>query len=1514
MTPEAHVTREGGAPEASEETASPPRRGLDWSTARQRICQVCDDATSAEILRLRQGSLNFIFVAKDALLSQGALLGCVTVLVIGEALEEHSHDDSGNGEVAKWIYRGILVVNVILNVWIVAARQICQQRELLGRVRESVETYRESVLTAADDEYASVRRHHAILKQGSPMLSIYPVFRDNQWQRVPGLLLVEEDIIALCAGDSTPAEVEELDLESTEKREHHSRNVEEGPHHPFLASTPAQGKPEVLPAGSKVGMRPDRQTSFLRKSALSPVSQRLLVLCRDMRCFRLRATPMKAFLEEMLRPDRAGSPPDTLFAKDMRISRSAAKYGVLALMLILLVAASVRFLWQEQEKTSWAHFLLVEPACLAILALPVARPALSLLAEALSIARLLTVVEDLHLAQWQGDWGAQRKGEAEADLEPERRIRLKSARRDRMPVRRFMRYASATLRARLLPVPLLQPPTRSAAAQHVPVTITGGHQGAKLQRRRALLPIPLIQSKTVERLGAVTMLGVIDDELLVSDTSSPEAVFLLNSKKTQETSTSTVLQMVREPLLDPPPEILPATTLPTVKFEDPGWTQHLASLKPVGFCSLALVEAEARRGESLRDHARGGCPGLVDPGQALVDFVLEDAPCHRRAYLAQLAHGIGFSASDDLRPFFKGRGRLQVVASHRVEEQTSEDNRASSLEETRSRGMLQPYMTSAVWEDVRRRGGTGDEADFDASAVASSGGMQLFSEGAPTPALSRCVDYWNGKVISNLTTEDRRLIISTWKAWTLDGFHVVCLSYTPLPHHHRGLFAQGKVEDPPTYLVDDYHRPDEMAHVDAVQEEAMTESEAKMSPHGPTGVQEDDEIEKDRPNSWEDRVDDAARWAERAILSKTRPPQYTPESPSEYIGASQNVQSPLPSSKDQHGHKIDRDTETGALRDFPHVSISMPDLLRGSTEPTPLAGTENLSSANIKVSYGCASEIRNASKRRKGGGVKAEATFDSQAREDGLLWILLRRQVFLGLVASSVLPRNEMPGFVEEMMASGVRFLFFSPRNMRRSKKLAEQMGITMDWNAAISLRPSVVTVPKSHLIVGRGDVYGDWAIKSRLPHGCAAIREHLHKVDNVPLLVSVYTDATPPTIDEMFLVFQDHHESVLCVGCGFRSTNAQLFRRADVAISVGGLPGGLKGSPTACTSPTESPVDMSRKHVPAPCDAAFNESMVGLFTVLRLEATDNGTTVSLAVLTNVVKESRRLLGCFYQCISLGTTILCTSALLLILPHLLPFPVGSTRGRWSLADTLWVLWIVLPLLVLPLLVTPADAGLLERYPRKNVIRPFDHSILRTTRALLVRCLPTVALCMYAHARCLVSLLVQFSDVVNACHVKGAPHASVSTAWAQFGALLACQEQSALFREGHTEVTASYVVAHDLLLLALACSLFAQSSTFLHGTASLREESPLRNIAWIIGGTCLVAGQACHFIVRGLTLVKGKGLSAIGWDVWVVALIFAPLASLTLSEIIKKADAKILIKHARFRRLEFATRLGMHSPK
>ena len=72
--------------------------------------------------------------------------------------------------------------------------------------------------------------------------------------------------------------------------------------------------------------------------------------------------------------------------------------------------------------------------------------------------------------------------------------------------------------------------------------------------------------------------------------------------------------------------------------------------------------------------------------------------------------------------------------------------------------------------------------------------------------------------------------------------------------------------------------------------------------------------------------------------------------------------------------------------------------------------------------------------------------------------------------------------------------------------------------------------------------------MQARLPHGIAAIRDHIELVDNVPLLVSLFTDATPATTKDMIGIYRQNHESVLAVGMSHRYEVAHILpgRRSD--------------------------------------------------------------------------------------------------------------------------------------------------------------------------------------------------------------------------------------------------------------------------------------------------------------------------------------------------------------------------------
>ena len=107
-------------------------------------------------------------------------------------------------------------------------------------------------------------------------------------------------------------------------------------------------------------------------------------------------------------------------------------------------------------------------------------------------------------------------------------------------------------------------------------------------------------------------------------------------------------------------------------------------------------------------------------------------------------------------------------------------------------------------------------------------------------------------------------------------------------------------------------------------------------------------------------------------------------------------------------------------------------------------------------------------------------------------WSLVSNQIFLGVLGSAVSPRKEIAPIIEQFSSAGVRFVYFSPRNMRRTKEVASQMGIDVAWNCAISLRALDDGEEDPHRMKSS---YADWDVNARLPHGKQMIYNFLMQI-----------------------------------------------------------------------------------------------------------------------------------------------------------------------------------------------------------------------------------------------------------------------------------------------------------------------------------------------------------------------------------------------------------------------------------
>ena len=57
--------------------------------------------------------------------------------------------------------------------------------------------------------------------------------------------------------------------------------------------------------------------------------------------------------------------------------------------------------------------------------------------------------------------------------------------------------------------------------------------------------------------------------------------------------------------------------------------------------------------------------------------------------------------------------------------------------------------------------------------------------------------------------------------------------------------------------------------------------------------------------------------------------------------------------------------------------------------------------------------------------------------------------------------------------------------------------------------------------------------------------------MDNVPLLVSLFTDCTPDNTKEMVVIMQDYGEVVCVLGSAANHHNMKVFMQADASLAI---------------------------------------------------------------------------------------------------------------------------------------------------------------------------------------------------------------------------------------------------------------------------------------------------------------------------------------------------------------------------
>lgn len=135
--------------------------------------------------------------------------------------------------------------------------------------------------------------------------------------------------------------------------------------------------------------------------------------------------------------------------------------------------------------------------------------------------------------------------------------------------------------------------------------------------------------------------------------------------------------------------------------------------------------------------------------------------------------------------------------------------------------------------------------------------------------------------------------------------------------------------------------------------------------------------------------------------------------------------------------------------------------------------------------------------------------------------------------------KKEVNRIINCLTSAGIRGVLFSKEDILKSKAIAQDLGIDTGWNSWISLDPNAE------------EKITNWDGNMVLPFGLDEIRDHVEKIDTIPLQVQIFCKSIEDRTKEMFKIYQENKEVVACIGNIMNSANLKNFMQANVSIGM---------------------------------------------------------------------------------------------------------------------------------------------------------------------------------------------------------------------------------------------------------------------------------------------------------------------------------------------------------------------------
>lgn len=857
-----------------------------------------------------------------------------------------------------------------------------------------------------------------------------------------------------------------------------------------------------------------------------------------------------------------------------------------------------------------------------------------------------------------------------------------------------------------------------------------------------------------------------------------------------------------------------------VQFDDPCWKDYITNLKPLGLGILLNTCNPATQEKYARFCDHIACESLHNESAV---------PVVNKRCLCDLAVQMGFTDRA-----VEAYQYLQHVALFRhVQPEVVQKGRlARSLNFPRLK-MPFPNMCSSVVKE------------------ALSGTLQMFTQGTADLVLDMCSEYWDGRDLCPLSDSDRKRILDFYQRSSLTSY-CLAFAYAPLL---PSLLLNPALEG--NYL----QLPPDSSHLfrgkKVVGGGTVGPEDKTQSHHLST-----DSVSHEEEGGTMDTAGGREQALE-ATVERLRNQVFIGMVTMQYQACPDFV-------------KLVEQLEDACIR-FVHFSKENELRSRGFSEKMGLESGWNCHVSLLSDRHRTDS---NASTCHQS---QVSARSATSVPSNNVVVVADPHAVTI-VDGKSAPPRSiSAPNLVHSELI-GSRY-GDSPQSRTSGNKMVNTAGGTASgdesdplWTHGDSACPSPSSATESSTDRG-APVAFDISNRAKLPRGIENIRPHIEHVDNVPLLVSLFTDCTPEATLEMVRIMQEYGEVVGCVGSAASLHNLPVFLQADCSIALEPL------APQLCArQPGPSP---------APSIRGSTNPLALAHTLGSLPCVLSSPREKSLSLYHLIWEARHFSQAvrsalqFLLCCCLSLALVQTLASLVALPPAL-----------SPAQLLWLLGALLPALALAL----ALGGSAHDDPRIMTTATGKSHLNRQAVLFFVFCY-----CAKFCPSVLVVLACFALALTHSCQTGG-----FTPCWPYFSHKGSAEDES---QEPAVSWVSGLALCQNVAAFLLVLYFVAISMSFVHRSKPSWKQNPATNQWWLVTSLSVLLLQlgfcACNIWARA-TEALDMVLPLVPQYVWLTGFLWT-VVLLPLNELVKIHEIRANRRQQKRARLEFGTKLGMNSP-